>query len=590
VRARCFRLVLLATLALLLSMGHGLAFASRASVTAPDPPTNVNATLADNSSARVTWSAPLNTGGGSPFIAKYTVTSSPGGLTATTTGGSTTSAVVHGLAPGTTYTFTVVATTISDSTPSLPSNPVTTPTAPNPPTNVNATLADNSSASVAWSAPLNTGGSPITKYTVTSSPGGLAATTPDGSTTSAVVHGLAPGTTYTFTVVATTISDSTPSLPSNAVTTPYTVPGVPTGVTATAGLASAVVNWSAPTTDGGSPITSYTVRSSPGGATVTTADGSTTSVTVPNLAPETAYTFTVVATNAAGSGAVSAAAGATPYGLDTTPPTLTVPSSFSVNTPDPTGAVVTYTATAIDNADPAPVVSCSPVSGSRFPVGADVVSCTAADASGNKSSGRFTVTVNLVPASLPGDVSGLMATAGSRVVRLAWQLPTAPDFDHVTVTRSEPGGAGPATLVYQGKGTAYIDRSVHNGVTYHYVVVSVYRSGESSAGLSVDAAPKQSLLLTPEDGAHIKTPPQLVWAKIRGATYYNVQIFRGADKILSIWPPAHVLSLKRTWKYHGRRFRLTPGTYRWYVWPGFGSRATARFGSMLGTSTFQIVR
>ncbi len=28
-----------------------------------------------------------------------------------------------------------------------------------------------------------------------------------------------------------------------------------------------------------------------------------------------------------------------------------------------------------------------------------------------------------------------------------------------------------------------------------------------------------------------------------------------------------VLELGSTWRYEGRTVRLTPGTYRWYVWP-----------------------
>jgi hypothetical protein len=27
-------------------------------------------------------------------------------------------------------------------------------------------------------------------------------------------------------------------------------------------------------------------------------------------------------------------------------------------------------------------------------------------------------------------------------------------------------------------------------------------------------------------------------------------------------------------------------TYRWYVWPGFGGRALARYGGQLGTARF----
>ena len=86
-----------------------------------------------------------------------------------------------------------------------------------------------------------------------------------------------------------------------------TVPGAPTIGTATAGSSEATVTWTAPASDGGSAITKYTVTSSPDGKTASTPDGSTLQATVTGLTPGTAYTFTVVATNAAGDGPASAA-------------------------------------------------------------------------------------------------------------------------------------------------------------------------------------------------------------------------------------------------------------------------------------------
>ncbi|HLG67477.1 MAG TPA: fibronectin type III domain-containing protein [Acidimicrobiales bacterium] len=81
------------------------------------------------------------------------------------------------------------------------------------------------------------------------------------------------------------------------------LPGAPTGVTATPGSASATVAWTAPP-DGGSPITSYTVMASPGGVTASV-PGTSVSATIGGLTSGQAYTFTVTATNALGSGAPS---------------------------------------------------------------------------------------------------------------------------------------------------------------------------------------------------------------------------------------------------------------------------------------------
>jgi hypothetical protein len=85
------------------------------------------------------------------------------------------------------------------------------------------------------------------------------------------------------------------------------VPNAPTVVTATPGNAKATITWTAPAPNGGTAITSYTATASPGGAFATTADGTATSIDVPGLLNGTSYTFTVVATNAAGSSAASTA-------------------------------------------------------------------------------------------------------------------------------------------------------------------------------------------------------------------------------------------------------------------------------------------
>ena len=263
----------------------------------PGAPTGVTAT-AGNASALVSWTAPTNNGGSA--ITGYTVTSSPGALTCTTTGA--TSCTVNGLTNGTPYTFTATATNSSGTGPaSSPSSAVTPATVPGAPTGVTA-VAGNASASVSWTAPASNGGSGITGYTVTSTPGSLTCTSASSPCT---VLGLTNGTPYTFTVTATNGQGAgAASAPSTAVTPQATIPGAPTGVTATAANASAVVSWNAPAT-GGSPITGYTVTSSPGSLTCTTT-GATT-CTVSGLTNGTPYTFTVTATNAVGTGPLSAA-------------------------------------------------------------------------------------------------------------------------------------------------------------------------------------------------------------------------------------------------------------------------------------------
>jgi hypothetical protein len=93
-------------------------------------------------------------------------------------------------------------------------------TVPDAPT-IGAASAGNAQATVTFTAPANDGGSAITSYTATSSPGSITGTCV-APCTSINVTGLSNGTPYTFTVTATNVVGTGPvSSPSNEVT-PFT--------------------------------------------------------------------------------------------------------------------------------------------------------------------------------------------------------------------------------------------------------------------------------------------------------------------------------------------------------------------------------
>jgi hypothetical protein len=190
---------------------------------APGQVTGVAAT-AGPQSANVSWTAPAS--GGAP--SSYTVTPRINGVAQTekTVSGSppATSTTVTGLTAGTAYTFVVTAANGGGTGAASAASNAVTPTGastPGAPTGATAS-ADTKSATVSWNAPASDGGSAITGYTVTPFVGATAqaATTVSGTTTSTRVTGLTNGTSYTFTVKATTAAGTGPASAATSAVSP----------------------------------------------------------------------------------------------------------------------------------------------------------------------------------------------------------------------------------------------------------------------------------------------------------------------------------------------------------------------------------
>jgi hypothetical protein len=73
---------------------------------------------------------------------------------------------------------------------------------------------------------------------------------------------------------------------------------------------------------------------------------------------------------------------------------------------------------------------------------------------------------------------------------------------------------------------------------------------------------------------------RFAWAPVDGAVGYHVELFRGNDRVLAQDTKEPVLELAPSWRYQGRNVTLTPGEYRWYVWPvtasGRGTQAVVQ--------------
>ena len=115
----------------------------------------------------------------------------------------------------------------------------------------------------------------------------------------------------------------------------------------------------------------------------------------------TGVTFTCSATSTGGTDSQSVT-----IKVDQTAPTLSCPGAQQAPATSPSGAVVTFSVTATDNHGPVSP-SCTPSSGSTFPLGSTPVSCTATDGAGLQNSCSFSVTVT---ASAKLQLDGLLAT------------------------------------------------------------------------------------------------------------------------------------------------------------------------------------
>ncbi|HXH24371.1 MAG TPA: HYR domain-containing protein [Vicinamibacterales bacterium] len=131
-------------------------------------------------------------------------------------------------------------------------------------------------------------------------------------------------------------------------------------------------------------------------------------------------------------------------GPDTTPPELLLPADIVAEATGPTGATVSYSASATDDRGGTVPVNCSPASGSVFQLATTTVTCSASDTAGNTASRSFTVTVQdtTAPAlTLPPDIA--VTTSAPSVVVTYSPAPSATDLvdGSVAVTCSPPSGS-----------------------------------------------------------------------------------------------------------------------------------------------------
>ncbi len=464
----------------------------------PGAPTAVTA-MAGNTEVSVSFTAPASNGGSA--ITSYTVTSNPGGLTGT---GAASPITVSGLTNGTAYTFTVTATNSAGTgTASAASNSVT-PKAPQ--------YIDFSNPGT-----QNFGTSPTLTATATS---GL---TPTFSSSTTGVCTITSGGVLTFVTAGTCTINANQAgdasyLPATEVSRSFTVnpvlPGTPTIGTATAGDTQASVAFTAPTNTGGTTITGYTVTVSP--PHVSPVNGANSPIVVTGLTNGQAYTFTVTATNPAGTGPASVASNSiTPAAIQTitfsNPGAQNFGTSPTLSASSDSGLIVSFTSSTTG--------VCTITSGGVLTF-VTAGTCTInADQAGNASylpapQVSQTFSVNAVVPSVPNIGP---TTAGDTLAIVNWTAPASNGGAVITgyrvqVATSESGvyadAEGDCAFTSAGISTAVICTAtgLTNGTEYFFKVAAINSVGMGSySSASSGVTPVASLINGACGGSHLGT-------------------------------------------------------------------------------------
>jgi gliding motility-associated-like protein len=364
-------------------------------------------------------------------------------------------------------------------------------TIPNAPTIGIATATGATTATVAFTAPTNNGGSPILRYVATSSPGGITGIFTGAGSGTITITGLTSNTSYNFTVIAeNAVGASIPSNVSNWVV-PVRGPNEPTNVVAVAGNEQATISFTPPTDDGGTPIFIYKVVASPGNIMMS---GASSPIIVPGLTNGTAYTFVVSAENSnGGQGTPSAPSNSVTPG---TPGAPTIGYAYATG---PNTAKVAFTAVSNNggSAITSYEVTSSPAGGTGTFNGAGSGTISVSNLT-HSTNYTFTVKARNIhgfgnasaasnqirtttPTAPDAPTIGSATATGSTTATVAFTAPSNNGGSAITsyaVTSSPAGGTG--TFNGAGSGTISVS-NLAPGTSYTLTVKAVNEIGSSIA-------------------------------------------------------------------------------------------------------------
>jgi predicted extracellular nuclease/sugar lactone lactonase YvrE len=369
--------------------------------------------------------------------------------------------------------------------------------APGAPT-ISTAVPFSGSVRVNFQPPANDGGQAVLGYTVTSLPAGGVDTQADGLSTSHLMTGLTNGTPYTFTVKARNATGSGAASAASASVIPSPLPSEPLNVVATPGNKLATVSFQAPITDGGSSIAGYTAVSIPAGGVDQNAGQPSLTHLISGLTNGTSYQFTVVASNAAGNGPVSAISNSvTPANVPGAPTisSLTAGNSqvtVGLTAPVDTGGIpiIGYFVTSIpsggidaNNGSPGLSHVITGLSnGTSYSFRA-----TATNAIG--ISPASSISASAIPATVPGAPLMGSASPGNQLATVSFSVPTENGGSAITGYTVTSLPAGGVDSNAGSSSTSHTITGLTNGTSYTFTVRAI-----NSAGLSATSAASNSVV------------------------------------------------------------------------------------------------
>ena len=500
----------------------------------PDPPRSLTANPGGSSIINLSWSPPASHGGAA--ITAYRMQWSPDGtadswtdLTPNTMPPAT-SRQHTGLDAGITRHYRVYAiNSVGESAQSSNIAMATTTTgtgiAPDKPTLLRATASGQTTINLSWTAPANSGSTPLFGYRIeVSEDAGTNwedfSRTESFLTTSDAHTGLTVGTTRHYRVYSINHegfeSEASDVVSATTGTTAATAPSAPRALRATAsGQTTINLSWTAPSSTGGSSITGYRIQWSTNGTSnwqnvspVHTGTGRTYADT--GLNPGTTRHYRVYAINSIGDSPASNVDDATTASGTSTVPSA--PRSLTAEADGPTTINLSW--------EPPSNTGSAPITGYRIEVSEDGgsnweelvaghrettyshtdvpqgIMCHyrvyAINSMGESAQASSATATTSATNSIPDPPTSLIATpSGPTIIDLSWDAPINTGGASITGYRievSEDGGTNWIDLETNYKETTYSHTGLAERSLCHYRVYAINSDGHESSSSDVTEA------------------------------------------------------------------------------------------------------